>query len=340
MLTRRKLLAGTVALAACKDALSRPASDPPELTAAHARAGMPMDVLGKTGARISRIGLGGFHLGIPSESEAIRIVRTAIDHGVTFMDNSWDYNGGESERRMGKALRDGYRERAFLMTKLDGRTKESAANQLDQSLQRLGTDRIDLVQIHEVIRASDPHAVFQPGGAIEALVAARKAGKLRFIGFTGHKDPSIHLEMLDVAEEHGFSFDTIMMPLNVMDAQFRSFQRRVLPVALEKNLGICSMKPIGAGDILKSHTVSAVECLQYALNLPTDVVITGCESMDLLNQAIRTAVTFEPLSDAQVADLLRRTREAALSGQYEPFKTGDAYDSTAHHPKWLHTAQI
>jgi len=336
MISRRSFIAGTVALAACSKH-----DPPPSLTSAPVKGGIPTNVLGKTGATISRIGIGGAHLGhTKSEDEAIRIVRSAIDHGVTFMDNSWDYNGGESERRMGKALEGGWRDRAFLMTKVDGRDKDSATKQLEQSLQRLRTDHIDLVQIHEVIRSSDPPAVFAPGGAIEALVDARKAGKLRFIGFTGHKDPSIHLEMLGLADQHGFQFDTIMMPLNVMDAHFRSFQHNVLPVALQKGLGICSMKPIGSGDLLKSKTVSAVECLQYALSLPTHVVITGCDSMDILNQAIHVAQNFEPLDEARIADLLNRTREAALSGKYELFKTADKYDSTAKHPQWLHSAQI
>ncbi len=345
MITRRSFLAGSAALAACNPGADSPKPNaqggdaPPRLTAAQARSSMPTDALGKTGARISRIGLGGFHVSIPSEPEAIRIVRSAVDHGITFMDNSWDYAGGESERRMGKALEGGYRERVFLMTKADGRDKKAAAAQLDESLRRLRTDHVDLLLIHEVIRTSDPHAVFAPDGAIHALVEARAAGKIRFIGFSGHKDPTIHLEMLRVAEEHGFSFDVIMFPLNVMDAQFRSFQHRVLPVARQKNLGICTMKPMGGGDVLKSGVVSAVECLQYALSQPTDVVITGCDSMDVLDQALRTAVNFEPLSKEQTAELLARTRAAAETGEFEPFKTSKKYDSTAWHPEWLSSAR-
>ena len=343
MITRRSFIAGGVALAACNRAESpQPSAQagdpPPRLTGAQARSGMPTDVLGKTGARVSRIGLGGFHISQPSESEALRIVRSAVDHGITFMDNSWDYAGGESERRMGKALEGGYRDRVFLMTKADGRDRKAAAKQLDESLRRLRTDHVDLLLVHEVIRTSDPRAVFAPDGAIHALIEARAAGKIRFIGFSGHKDPSIHLEMLRVADEHGFAFDAIMFPLNVMDAQFRSFQRRVLPVAQQKNLGICTMKPMGGGDVLKSGVVSAVECLQYALSQPTHVVITGCDSMDVLNQAIQTAVNFEPLSKEQTAQLLARTREAAESGKFEPFKTSKKYDSTAWHPEWLHSA--
>src|SRR5438874_13044732 len=176
-------------------------------------------ILGRTGEKVSAIGVGGWHLSLKHVDEklSLRIVRTAIDRGVTFMDNCWDYNDGESERRMGKALRDGYRKKAFLMTKLDGRTAQSAREQLEQSLRRLQTDVIDLVQIHEVIRDDDPERCFAKGGCIEALVAARKAGKLRFIGFTGHKDPDIHRHMLDAARQNNFHFDTVQMPINVLD---------------------------------------------------------------------------------------------------------------------------
>jgi aryl-alcohol dehydrogenase-like predicted oxidoreductase len=302
---------------------------------------MPTRILGKTGVRVSRVGLGGAHLGKQSdENESIRIIRSAIDRGVTFMDNAWDYNDGKSEVRMGKALRDGYRQKAFLMTKLDGRTKVAAADQLEQSLRRLQTDVIDLVQVHEVIRMSDPGRVFAPGGAIEALVAARQAGKLRFIGFTGHKSPDIHLEMLKAADDHGFSFDTIQMPLNVMDAHFESFETKVLPVALQKGMGILHMKPLGGGFILESKTVSAVDCLRYALSLPTSVMITGCDSMGVLEQAIDTAIRFPPLSPAEVQSLLARTQEAAASGKFERFKTSEYFDSTAKHPHWLEDARI
>src|SRR5881398_3035503 len=178
--------------------------------------------LGKTGEKVSAIGVGGWHLGLRpvEEALAIRIVRTAIDRGINFLDNSWDYNEGASEIRMGKALRDGYRKKAFLMTKIDGRSKSEAARQLDQSLRRLQTDCIDLVQHHEVLRYEDPHRIFDEEGAHAALVEARHAGKLRFIGFTGHKDPRIHLYTLEVAKEHGFTFDTVQMPLNVMDAHY------------------------------------------------------------------------------------------------------------------------
>jgi aryl-alcohol dehydrogenase-like predicted oxidoreductase len=302
---------------------------------------MPTRLLGKTGVRVSRIGLGGAHIGKQTdEQESFRIIRSAIDRGVTFLDNAWDYNGGKSEERMGKSLRDGYRAKAFVMTKLDGRTKAAATEQLEQSLRRLQTDMIDLVQVHEVIRFEDPARVFGPGGAIEALVEAQKAGKLRFIGFTGHKDPDIHLAMLKAADDHGFAFDTIQMPLNVMDAHFRSFEQKVLPVANQKGLGVLHMKPLGGGFILESKTATARECLRYAMNLPTSVMITGCDSIGILDQAIDAAIHFTPMDDREVTELMGRTREAAEAGRYERFKTSDYFDSTAKHPHWLEDAKI
>ncbi len=237
--------------------------------------------LGSTAEKVSAIGVGGWHLGLKTVDEqlAIRIVRTAIDRGITFLDNSWDYNEGASEERMGKALLDGYRERAFVMTKIDGRSKKEAAKQLDESLHRLDVDYIDLVQHHEIIRFDDPHRIFHAEGANAALVEAREAGKLRYIGFTGHKDPHIHLHMLDVARENAFKFDTVQMPLNVMDAHYRSFEARVLPELVRLQIGVLGMKSMANGILLKSKTVTPIECLHYALNLPTSVVITGIDSM-------------------------------------------------------------
>jgi aryl-alcohol dehydrogenase-like predicted oxidoreductase len=300
---------------------------------------MPRRPLGRTGIDVSILGLGGYHLGVPSEQEAVRIVHEAIDHGLTFLDNCWDYHDGESERRMGKALEGGYRDRAFLMTKIDGRTAEAATRQLDESLRRLRTDRLDLVQIHEVIRMSDPERVFAPGGAIEALVRARQAGKTRFIGFTGHKSPDIHLAMLDEARRHGFRFDTVQMPLNVMDAQYESFQKLVLPVLLRDGIGVLGMKPMGSGVILESGIVSPATCLRYALSLPTSVVITGMDSMAVLRQNIETGLTFEPLSPREKDMLLARTATAAKAGKYEKYKTSERFDGTAHHPQWLETGR-
>jgi aryl-alcohol dehydrogenase-like predicted oxidoreductase len=269
------------------------------------------------------------------EQLGFRIVRGAIDRGITFMDNSWDYNDGASEIRMGRALRDGYRDKAFLMTKIDGRSKREATRQLDESLRRLQTDRIDLVQHHEVIRFDDPHRIFHPEGANAVLLEARKAGKIRYIGFTGHKDPRIHLHMLEVARENGFSFDTVQMPLNVMDAHYRSFERLVLPELVKQNIGVLGMKSMANGIILKSGTVTPVECLHYALNLPTSVVITGCDSMEVLDQAVDAVHTFRPLSVPQREALLAKTRAVAARGEFEPFKTSSIFDSTATHPEWL-----
>ena len=293
--------------------------------------------LGKTGERVSPIGLGGWHLGLPHVDEQLgfRIVRSAIDRGVTFMDNSWDYNDGASEIRMGRALRDGYRAKAFLMTKIDGRSKREATRQLDESLRRLQTDRIDLIQHHEVIRFDDPHRIFHAEGANAALLEACKAGKVRYIGFTGHKDPRIHLHMLEVAKENGFSFDTVQMPLNVMDAHYRSFEKLVLPELVKQNIGVLGMKSMANGIILKSGTVSPVECLHYALNLPTSVVITGCDSLEVLDQALDAVRTFRSLTVPQREALLSKTRAAAARGEFEPFKTSSIFDSTATHPDWL-----
>ena len=293
--------------------------------------------LGRTGVQVSAVGLGGYHLGSPqlSSAEAVRLVRTALDGGLTFMDNSWDYNDGESERRMGLALRDGYRQKVFLMTKFDGRTKDSTARQIDESLRRLQTDHVDLIQFHENIRMEDPDRFFAPGGPLEALVDAKKAGKIRYIGFTGHKDPAVHLRMLGVAAAHGFHFDSCQMPLNLMAAHFRSFVQQVMPKLGEQGIAVLGMKSMGDGNLLKSETVTAVECLHYALNLPVSVVITGCESMERLDQAMEAARTFRPMDKARVSALLSKTRAAAMTGKYEPFKTTAKFDGTANNPQWM-----
>jgi aryl-alcohol dehydrogenase-like predicted oxidoreductase len=293
--------------------------------------------LGSTGERVSSIGLGGWHLGLKTvdDSLSVRIVRSAIDRGITFMDNSWDYNEGASEIRMGKALREGYRNKAFLMSKIDGRSKKEATRQLEESLERLQTDCIDLVQHHEILRYEDPHRIFDEDGANAALVEARKAGKIRYIGFTGHKDPHIHLYMLEVARQHEFHFDTAQMPLNVMDAHFRSFAKLVVPQLIEDKIGVLGMKPMANGIILKSKTVTPIESLHYALNLPTSVVITGIDSMEILDQALEAARTFHPLTDAQLKAILAKTEKAAARGEFEPFKISSIFDSTAENPAWL-----
>ncbi len=298
---------------------------------------IPRRELGRTGEMVSAIGLGGWHIGWGKVDEflAIRIIRSAIDRGINFMDNSWDYNDGVSEIRMGKALQDGYRKKAFLMTKIDGRSKTEASRQLTESLRRLDTDCIDLVQHHEIIRYEDPDRIFDEEGAHAALVEAQKAGKIRFIGFTGHKDPQIHLRMLAVADEHGVTFDTVQMPLNVMDAHFRSFERLVLPELLKRQIGVLGMKSMANGIILKSGAVTAIECLHYALNLPTSVVITGIESLEILDQALEAARTFQPLTEEQVESLLSKTAEPASRGEFEPFKITSIFDATAQNPQWL-----
>jgi predicted aldo/keto reductase-like oxidoreductase len=299
--------------------------------------GMSYRTLGRTGEKVSAIGMGGFHIGKPDlqEQESIRLIRSAIDRGITFMDNSWDYNKGESEVRMGKALQDGYRQKVFLMTKLDGRTKQDAAKQLDESLRRLQTDHIDLIQHHEVIRFEDPDRIFAEGGAQEAVLEAKKAGKVRFIGFTGHKDPHVHLYMLQVADEHGFHFDTVQMPLNVMDAHFRSFGKMVLPKLVQQGIGVLGMKSMGDSIILKSKVVTPIECLHYSLNLPTSVVITGIDKQEILDQAFEAVRSFKPMNEQAVAALLAKTASMASKGDYELFKTSSHFDSTAHHPEWL-----
>ncbi|MGD0178684.1 MAG: aldo/keto reductase [Terriglobales bacterium] len=304
--------------------------------AADRKSEIPYRALGRTGEKVSLIGLGGYHLARQSDpEESIRIIRTGIDEGINFLDNCWDYNGGESEIRMGKALRDGYRGKAFLMTKIDGRSKIAATAQLNESLRRLQTDRIDLLQFHEVIRDSDPDRIFAQGGGLEAVLDAQKAGKVRFIGFTGHKSPDIHLKMLATASKHGFKFDAVQMPLNVMDAHFNSFEKKVLPVLIENGIGVLGMKPMGDHIILESKTVTPTECLSYSMNLPTSVVITGCDSMPILQQALHAARTFQPMGSSQVAALLAKTSKAAEAGQFELYKTTHQFDGTYANPQWL-----
>jgi len=298
---------------------------------------MSYRVLGSTGEKVSAIGIGGWHLGLNHVDEqlSIRIVRAAIDRGINFMDNCWDYNEGASEIRMGKALRDGYRDRVFLMTKIDGRSKQEAVKQLEESLRRLEVSHIDLVQHHEVLRYEDPHRIFHQDGANRALIEAREAGKLRYIGFTGHKDPNIHLHMLKVAADYGFKFDAVQMPLSVMDAHYRSFEKMVLPELVDQNIGVLGMKSMANGILLKSNTATPIECLHYALNLPTSVVITGIDSMSILEQAFEAIRTFHPMSGQEVKALLAKTAKAAARGEYEPFKTTSIFDGTAKNPEWL-----
>jgi aryl-alcohol dehydrogenase-like predicted oxidoreductase len=297
---------------------------------------MKYRILGQTGERVSMVGVGGFHLSKPDDAQlAVRIVRTALDYGINFLDNSWDYGNGESERRMGDALRNGYRDKAFLMTKVDARSAKGATRQLDESLQRLQTDHVDLLQFHEVIRMGEPELIFAAGGALEAVLRAREQGKVRYIGFTGHKSPEIHKHMLEVADRHNFRFDTLQMPLNVMDAHFHSFEQVVLPIALEKQMGILGMKAMGDPFILESGVVSASECLHYAMSLPVSVTITGIDSMAILQQAVDLVNDFKPLTMMERTVLLAKTARAAENGDSERYKVSHHFDSTELHPEWL-----
>lgn len=311
---------------------SPPASAPVETR----QGDMLYRTLGSTGQRVSAIGLGGFHIGlVREERESVKLVRTAIDRGITFMDNCWDYHDGKSEEWMGKALQDGYREKAFLMTKIDGRTRKAAAEQIEQSLRRLQTDHIDLMQIHETIRLEDPDRVFGEGGTMEALQAARKAGKIRYIGFTGHKDPLVHNRMLDIAAQHDFHFDSAQMPLNVLDATFRSFAQQVMPRLVRDGVAVLGMKPMANGAIVREKIATPRECLTYALTLPTSVVITGMDSMAILQQNLEIVRDYGPLDGGKMRELLTRVAGAAAAGKYERFKTASDFDGTAHNPQWL-----
>src|SRR5690606_33230886 len=292
-----------------------------------ARGEMPYRPLGKTGERVSLVGIGGAHIGYQhvEEKEATRIMHAAIDAGINFFDNSWDYNKGQSEERMGRALASpGKREKVFLMTKFcchsQGWSASAALRMLDESLKRLRTDYLDLWQIHEVIQRDHPEKAFQADSAVEALVKAKESGKVRYVGFTGHRDPEIHLEML----KRDFPFDTVQMPLNVMDAHYRSFENQVLPVLRERHIGAIGMKPLGGGSrtgvILESKVVDARECLRYAMNLPVSTVITGIISMATRDQAIEVATSFAPFEKEELASLLERTRVLARDGKFENYK--------------------
>lgn len=294
---------------------------------------------GRTEELISIIGMGGFHLGksAVTDAEAVRLVHQGIDRGITFIDNCWDYNGGRSELRAGVALaQGGYRDRVFLMTKVDGRTRKEAAAQIDASLLRMRTDRIDLIQHHEILRFDDSDRIFAEGGAMEAFIEAKQAGKLRYIGFTGHKDPRIHLQMLAVAAERGFHFDAVQMPLNVMDAHFRSFAHLVLPYLVQHGIAVLGMKAFADSVLLKSGApIAPVEYLQYQMNLPVSVTITGIERQRDLDQAFEAVRTFQPMDKQTVAALLARSRPYALDGKFELFKTSATFDGTAKNADWL-----
>jgi len=291
-------------------------------------AGIPLRALGKTGLDVSIIGLGGGHLSRKhlTEADSIRLVRLAVDEGITFMDNAWDYWDGESERRMGKALQ-GRRDDVVLMTKVCGRNRETAEQHLHDSLERLQTDVIDVWQFHEINYDNDPEWVFRAEGAIEAAVAAQKAGKVRFVGFTGHKSPHILKAMLDM----DFPWDTCQIPTNVVDYHFRSFTREVLPLAVEREMGIIGMKSLGGdAQIIKGAGLTAGECRAYALSLPISTLVCGIESEENIRQDAAIAREFVQASAEQLDDLRERVREHATDGRYEWFKTTQYYDSKVH----------
>jgi len=286
------------------------------------------------------VAMGGAHLGAAtlSEVEALHLIHRGIDQGVTFLDNCWDYHDGRSEERMGQALgRGGYRKRVFLMTKFDGRDRKTAAAQLEQSLRRLQTDHVDLWQIHHVNRHVDAEQVFAPGGAIEAMLAAQAAGKVRFLGFTGHKNPAHLLRMFEVAAQNAFVFDAVQMPLNVMDAHFQSFERNVIPVAHRTDTAVIAMKVFGDRQILDARVVAPLQMLYYSMNLPVASVVTGIDSVASLDEAVTAAVSFRPLSEAQVASILARSAPLSVDGALERYKTSDELDGTFQHPEWLGT---
>jgi aryl-alcohol dehydrogenase-like predicted oxidoreductase len=286
---------------------------------------VPKRPLGKTGAQVSALGIGGYHLGSArDQAEANELVSRAMDAGINFFDNAWDYHDGMSEERMGVALK-GKRDQAFIMTKVctHGRGKDVAMRMLEESLRRLQTDHLDLWQIHEVIYYNEPDLYFGAGGAIEALETAKQQGKVRFVGFTGHKDPAIHLRMLS----HGFPFDTVQMPLNCFDSTFRSFETQVLPEAIRQGIAPLGMKSLGgSGEFVKRGAITAQEGLRYAMSLPVATTISGMDSLEVLEQNLGIARGFQPMSKEEMAALRERVRSVAADGRYELFKTSKHYD--------------
>jgi aryl-alcohol dehydrogenase-like predicted oxidoreductase len=287
---------------------------------------IPRRKFGRHDELVSAIAVGGYHVGkIGTEREAIRIVHAAIDAGITFLDNAWEYHDGTSEVRMGKAIMD-RRDRVFLMTKVctHGRDAKTAMRQLEESLRRLQTDYLDLWQIHECIYYNDPERHFAKGGAVEALERAKQDGKVRYIGFTGHKDPAIHMAMLS----YRYPFDSCQLPLNAFDASFsnRSFEQRVLPELISQGIAPLGMKSLGAGQAVKKKAVTPVEALGYAMSLPVTTTISGIDSMRVLNQNLRVARGFKPMSEAQMAALRKRIADEAHDGRYELYKTTAQHD--------------
>ncbi len=293
-----------------------------------ATGGMPMRPLGKTGLTVSALGVGGYHLGSAKDlDQAKQMVSEAIDGGINFFDNCWDYHNGKSEEWMGAALK-GKRDKVVLMTKVctHGRGKDVAMSMLEQSLRRLQTDHLDVWQIHEVIYDDDPDLIFAPGGAIEALAQAKKDGKVRFVGFTGHKNPAIHLKMLS----HGFPFDTVQMPLNCLDATFRSFETNVLPELTRRGIAPLGMKSLGgSGEIVAKGAATVDEALRYAMSLPVATTISGMNSPEILRQNLAIAHNFRPFTASEMQKLRERCMPDAADGRYELFKTTIKYDGDA-----------
>ena len=286
---------------------------------------VPKRELGKTGMQVSALGVGGYHLGSTrDQKEATELVARALDAGINFFDNAWEYHKGESELRLGAALK-GKRDQAIVMSKActHGRDKAVGMRMLEESLRRLQTDHLDVWQIHEVIYEDDPELIFRPNGVAEALVEAKKQGKVRAIGFTGHKDPSIHLRML----EHDFPFDTVQMPLNCFDATFRSFEQNVLPVATRRGIAVLGMKSLGgSGEMIKKGGVTPEEGLRYAMSLPVATTISGMDSIDVLEQNLKIVAGFQPYTAEEMDALRKRSQELAADGRMELFKTTKMYD--------------
>ncbi len=279
--------------------------------------GIPVRTLGKTGVKVTVLGIGGYHIGkLSDRREGIGIIRTAVDEGVNFLDNAWCYNRGRSEETMGDALQDGYREKVFLMTKNHGRDKLTFQRQLDDSLRRFQTDHIDLLQFHEIIHEGEPEQIFTQG-VIEEAIEAREAGKIRFIGFTGHRWPHLLQEML----AKDFSWDTIQFPTNLLDAHFRSFTKQILPVARKRGIGIIGMKSLAGGQMLKTE-ISPEEAITYALSLPIDTLVSGMDSLEVLAQNLKIVRSWRPLSEDKRNTLLEKIAPIASDGHLEWYKTG------------------
>lgn len=295
----------------------------PALAQGESAAGFPTRAMGRSGEQISLLGIGGFHVGtFDDEKDAIRLLHEAVDMGVTFMDNAWEYHDGRSEEIMGKALQGQYREKAFLMTKHHGRDKKTAMQHLDDSLRRLKTDVIDLWQFHEIVYPKDAEMIFADGGGIEAAIQAKESGKVRYIGFTGHKDPEYFLQMLD----HDYLWDAVQMPLNAFDPHYKSFEKTILPILLERQIGVLAMKTLGSRILLDSNKITAEEALRYAMSLPVSTVISGITSLDELRKNAEVARTLKPMTMAERTALLERTREAAVTGEYELYKSTNRFN--------------